>query len=248
MLHRLTLAGLTDIGCVRRRNEDSLALAPELGIAVVADGMGGHPGGDVASRTAAERTMERLREARSRGPVEHVMSEVVLSAHAAVRDRGAREPSLSGMGTTLTAFLADVVDEAWCVGHVGDSRAYLLRRGAFRQITRDDTWVQQKVESNQLTPEQARHHPWGHILTQCLGSDEPPRVQVLTGSLEAGDLFLLCTDGLVGMLDDDTLARILRARIGHPAADIESAARSLIAAAVARGGHDNVTVALVAVA
>ena len=242
----LTLAGKSDVGRVRRRNEDSFRLAPELGIAVVADGMGGHPGGDVASRIAAERALERLREPRAPGSMERAMSDVVLSAHAAVRDRGASEPALSGMGTTLTAFLADVVEEAWCIGHVGDSRAYLLRGGAFCQLTRDDTWVQRKVDADELTPAQARHHPFGHILTQCLGSDAPPVVQVLTGSLEAGDLFLLCSDGLVGMLDDEMLYEILLAHTRDPAADVESAARSLVTSARERGGFDNITVALVA--
>jgi len=244
---RLTLAGSSDIGRVRRRNEDSLALAPELGIAVVADGMGGHPGGDVASRTAAERALEGLRGAGTRGSIELAMSETVLAAHAAVLDHGAREIGLAGMGTTLTALFADVGTGAWCVGHVGDSRAYLLRRGVLRQLTRDDTWVQQKVDAEELTPAQARRHPCGHILTQCLGSDAPPRVQVLTGSLEPGDLFLLCSDGLVGMLADEELAATLRAHAGPPEADVEGAARTLVASALERGGHDNVTVALVSV-
>lgn len=245
---RLTLAGKTDIGRVRRRNEDSFGVVPELGIAVVADGMGGHPGGDVASRSAAERALERLRETSADGPTERAMADVILGAHAAVRDRGASEPALSGMGTTLTAFLADVVEEAWCIGHVGDSRAYLLRRRALSQLTRDDTWVQQKVDAGQLAPAQARHHPCGHILTQCLGSEAPPAVQVLTGPLEAGDLFLLCTDGLVGMLDDETLRGILLAHAHGPSPDVEAAARSLVGAALDRGGFDNITVALIAVA
>ena len=256
MTLRLTLAGLSDIGRIRRRNEDSLALAAESGIAVVADGMGGHPGGDVASQAASSTALEELSRLRaapatqsSEAPLHLAMSEVVLVAHAAVRDRGARDAALAGMGTTLTAFAANAEDGTWVIGHAGDSRAYLLRHGSFRQLTRDDTWVQQRVDEALLTPAQARRHPFGHILTQCLGLDDPPEPQVLTGRLQPRDLFLLCTDGLAGMLEDEVIADALRAHAhgaGHPA-DIESAARTLVAMALDRGGYDNITVALVAV-
>jgi len=252
----LTIVGMTDIGLVRRRNEDSLGLAPESGVAVVADGMGGHPGGDVASQEAAAFAVARLRELRSEAQaqggapaLDAAMAGVVLGAHGAVRRRGERQPELEGMGTTLTAFAADPEEEAWAIGHVGDSRAYLLRHGSFRQLTRDDTWVQQRVDAAELTPEQARRHPFGHILTQCLGLEETPTPQVLSGRLESGDVFLLCTDGLAGMLEDELLSDALRAHVspGDAAPDVEGAARTLLAMAKDRGGYDNISVALIAV-
>lgn len=252
----LTLTGLSDIGLIRRRNEDSFALAAESGIAVVADGMGGHPGGDVASRAASSAALEELSRLRSAPttqssapPLDLAMSRAVLMAHAAVRDRSAQDAALSGMGTTLTALAATAENGIWVIGHAGDSRAYLLRHGSFRQLTRDDTWVQQRVDAAELTPAQARRHPFGHILTQCLGLEEPPEPQVLTGCLQPGDLFLLCTDGLAGMLENEVIADALRAHTqgAARAADLEGAARALVEMARDRGGYDNITVALVAV-
>lgn len=256
MPFKLTIAGLSDLGRVRRRNEDSLGLAPECGVAVVADGMGGHPGGDVASGLAAATALDRLRlisaaqdSETSTLPLVDAMSGMVLEAHEAVLARGTTDPELSGMGTTLTAILADARHGRWSIGHVGDSRAYLLRHGSFRQLTRDDTWVQARVEESLLTPDQARRHPFGHILTQCLGLEDAPSPQILEGELQAGDLFLLCTDGLTGLLEDEVLADALRAHApkGAGADDIAAAARSLITMANGRGGRDNITAALIAV-
>ena len=253
---RLHFTGLSDIGRVRRRNEDSFALDPDLGIAIVADGMGGHPAGDVASQVACGYAAQHLRALLSASllesttpPLGRAMSEAVVGAHEAVRARSAREPGLDGMGTTLTALVADVATGDWVIGHAGDSRAYLLRHGSFRQLTRDDTWVQQRVEAEQLTPEQARRHRYGHILVQCLGLEDAPVPQVMSGSLREGDVFMLCTDGLTGALEDEILADALRAHAhgaGAPA-DIEGAARTLVATALDRGATDNVTAVLLAV-
>lgn len=253
---RLHLSGLSDIGRARTRNEDSLALDPGLGILVVADGMGGHPAGDVASRTACGYAAERLRAFLVAPTLHgttwdpgHAMSQAILGAHRAVRERSAQDPTLTGMGTTLTALVAHVPTGAWVLGHVGDSRAYLLRHGSFRQLTRDHTWAQQRVDEEQLTPEQARRHPLSHILTQCLGLDDEPSPQVLTGTLRAGDVFLLCSDGLTGVLEDELLADALRAHVGRAGEprDIEAAARTLIAKALDRSARDNLTAALLAV-
>lgn len=231
-------------------------MAPESGVAVVADGMGGHPGGDVASALAASTALDRLRLISSADetestttPLVDAMSRVVHAAHEAVWARGTEEPELSGMGTTLTALLADTRRGRWAIAHAGDSRAYLLRHGSFRQLTRDDTWVQARVDESLLTPEQARRHPFGHILTQCLGLEEAPVPQVLEGDLREGDLFLLCTDGLTGMVEDEALADTLRAYApkGAGAQEIADAARALVDMANGRGGRDNVTAALVAV-
>jgi serine/threonine protein phosphatase PrpC len=252
--HHLTFAGLSDIGRVRKRNEDSLSLQPDLGVAVVADGMGGHPGGDVASRIAADTAIRRLRallpltaDAHPEDMAEALrsaMAQSVLGAHHAVRTEGAREPALDGMGTTLTALAVDSDSGRYAVGHVGDSRAYRFRDGALLQLTRDDTWVQRRVEAAELTPDQARRHPFGHILTQCVGLEEDPEPQILLGQVADGDVYVLCTDGLMGMLEDDDLARVLARHGGDP----EGAAAELVTLAKERGGFDNITVIVVQVA
>lgn len=257
MGHRLTLAGTSDIGRVRNRNEDSFSLVPELGIAVLADGMGGHPGGDVASRIAAETTVSSLRSLLPpkglpdpEGAAEQMgraMAESVLWAHRAVRAEGASEPALEGMGTTLTAFVADADTGVYAVGHVGDSRVYRLREGRLVQLTRDDTWVQQRVDEQQLTPEQARDHPFGHMLTQCVGLPEQPDPHVLTGVVEAGDAYLLCTDGLTGMLSDAELEASLAETPSGDGPAGEAQLQRLVDLANERGGHDNITAALILV-
>lgn len=229
-------------------------MAPEQGVAVVADGMGGHPGGDVASRIAAEMAAKVLTEAAGTGraddPVTHMrtaMARSVVSAHEAIRAQGRRDPELSGMGTTLTAMIVDASAGRYVLGHVGDSRAYLFRDGRLTQLTRDDTWVQERVEASQLTPAQARRHPFGHLLTQCLGLDDPPIPHIRGGEIEEGDAYLLCTDGLVGMLEDEEMERILAGHLGSNGEphDEEAPVRALLEAANEAGGHDNITAALV---
>lgn len=241
----------TDVGRVRQRNEDSWATVPEIGLAVVADGMGGHPGGDVASREATDAVvaeLSRLRAGRGDDPLDgnlheslgEAMARCVLTGHEAVRLRGTREPGLRGMGTTLTALTVHAESGRWAVGHAGDSRAYLLRDGSLRQITRDDTWVQAQIEAGRISPEEARHHPAAHVLTQCLGLESPPEPRSTVGEVEESDRFLLCTDGLSGMVPDDEIQEALEAH-----ADPEEAARDLVERALARGGTDNVTVVVV---
>ena len=165
MPHTPSVVGLTDIGRTRTRNEDSLTLIPSLGLAVVADGMGGHPGGDVASRIAVEtaaKVFEQELESLSssdQDPPERLsaaMSRSVMRAHEEIRAQGKLDPDLDGMGTTITALAVDPDSDAYVLGHVGDSRAYLYRNGKLTQLTRDDTWVQERVDANQLTTEQAR--------------------------------------------------------------------------------------------
>lgn len=253
------VVGLSDIGKARTRNEDSLFILPDLGVAVVADGMGGHPGGDVASRIAAETAAQVLGDARESGDAEEedatlrlrtAMSRSVVAAHEAIRAHGREQPSLEGMGTTLTAMVVDADSGTYVLGHVGDSRAYLFREGRLTQLTRDDTWVQERVEAAQLTREQARRHPFGHLLTQCLGLDDPPVPHILGGTTRAGDAYLLCTDGLVGMLEDPEMERILAEHLSSNGggSDGDAPVRALLDAANEAGGHDNITAALVRIA
>jgi serine/threonine protein phosphatase PrpC len=247
----VTAAGSTDIGKIRKRNEDALMLVPGLGIAVVADGMGGHPGGDVASRVATDTSARVLSDAFGHRGSEQdfetcflpAMSRAASEAHAEIQERGRAESTLRGMGTTLTAMILDSETGRWVIGHVGDSRAYRLRLGTLEQLTRDDTWIQQQIDLKLVEPEHARQSPFAHLLTQCVGLEQAPTPQVLTGQGEPGDVFLLCTDGLTGMLDEETLTQLLdtHLREGDP---LSAATQALVDAAVEAGGRDNVTAAL----
>jgi protein phosphatase len=228
---------------VRRRNEDSFRLAPEIGLAVVADGMGGHPGGDVASDVASEAALAFLRDAAMEAEadaraVEDALARCVLHAHHAVRARARERPALEDMGTTLTVLLLDAAASRWALGHAGDSRAYLLREGTLAQVSHDDTWVQAEVEAGRIPADRLRGHPAGHILRQCVGLETPPDPHHRSGPLGAGDRFLLCSDGLTDMLTDAEI----RDALGEPVA--EAAARALVERALERGGRDNVTVVL----
>jgi len=247
------LNGLSDIGRIRRRNEDSLALKADSGVAVVADGMGGHPGGDVASELAASAAAERLSKAMKEdgaadgfvSRMRPVMEEAVRRAHGSIRERGAEEPHLDGMGTTLTAMITHPETGSWVIGHVGDSRAYRIQRDTIDQLTRDDTWIQQQIEQNpELDPARARHSPYAHLLTQCLGLEDDPTPQILDGTAEPGDSFLLCSDGLVGMLEDDSMLSILNEAFSDEGAGPDTPILRLLDAANEAGGHDNITAAL----
>ncbi|MSR21318.1 MAG: serine/threonine-protein phosphatase [Gemmatimonadetes bacterium] len=208
VLHLTSVFGMSDVGKTRTRNEDSWSLVPGLGAAVVADGMGGHPGGDLASRIAADAAVGVLREefgaeSRPGEPLHERMSAAmrrsVMSAHEAIRARAEREPELDGMGTTLTALAVDPATDLFVLGNVGDSRAYRFRAGELTRLTRDDTWVQERLDAKRLTPEQARRHPFAHLLTQCLGLEDTPKPRITEGTVQVGDAYLLCSDGLVGM-------------------------------------------------
>jgi protein phosphatase len=248
---------MTDLGKTRTRNEDSWSLVPGLGVAVVADGMGGHPGGDVASRLAAETAASVLREELGavRRPTEQAperlsaaMRRSVLAAHEAIRAQATREPALDGMGTTLTALAVDPATDLFVLGNVGDSRAYRFRAGDLTRLTRDDTWVQERIDAKQLTPEQARRHPFAHLLTQCLGLEDTPKPRITEGTVQVGDAYLLCTDGLVGMVDDAHLASIMSDTLARTGDGGEVTLRALLDAANAAGGYDNITAVLVTIA
>ena len=248
---------MSDVGKTRTRNEDSWSLLPGLGVAVVADGMGGHPGGDVASRLAADAAVGVLREefgaeSRAAEPLHERLSAAmrrsVLRAHEAIRARAEREPELDGMGTTLTAIAVDPATDLFVLGNVGDSRAYRFRAGELTRLTRDDTWVQERIDAKQLTLEQARRHPFAHLLTQCLGLEDTPMPRITEGTVQVGDAYLLCSDGLVGMIDDTQLAEILSEKLGRNCAGaIEPTLEALIRAANTAGGYDNITAVLITI-
>jgi protein phosphatase len=217
-------AGDSDPGRRRRRNEDSFVTQPPL--FAVADGMGGAQAGEVASRLAAGAVKE------SGADLEHLIQE----ANRRVHQRSLEDPNASGMGTTLT--VAAVEDELVRIGHVGDSRAYLVRDGQLEQLTEDHSLVAELMRSGKLSAEEAVSHPQRSVITRALGTD--PDVDVDTFAVEprAGDLFLLCSDGLTTMVDDQTILSVVEER----RADLDKLVRSLIKAANKGGGEDNITV------
>jgi serine/threonine protein phosphatase PrpC len=234
---KLVAAGITDVGRVRAGapNEDGfLDEARRLGLVAVADGMGGHRAGEVASATA----LEALRAAMAAG---QPLRDAIEGANDAVLEKSVTDHELRGMGTTLTAGTLGT-DGNLLVGHVGDSRAYLVRDGELTQITNDHSLVEEMVRGGELTPEQAESHPRRSIITRALGIDPEVEVDVYPLELRPGDRLLLCSDGLTTMLRGDEIAEILEGE-PHP----ERAAQLLVDAANAAGGEDNVTAVVVEV-
>jgi len=243
---RIEAHGASDTGRVRTRNEDSILVLPDAALFAVADGMGGHAAGDIASALAIATLEEAAGGAPAAGlPIEARLPALIEATHGANRAilaEAGRDPERSGMGTTMTALAVSVAEAAWAIAHVGDSRAYLLRDGRLEQLTTDHTWVQREVEEGRLTPSRARTHPWSNMLTHALGVADEERVDALTGELRVGDLFLLCTDGLTCMLEDGDVERLL-----DSGGSLAARADALIGAALDAGGIDNVTVVLVRV-
>jgi protein phosphatase len=237
--------GASAVGRRRRGNEDSYRVDAPRGIFRVADGMGGHAAGEVASDLAASTVSETLAEAVDAGAggdaLLAIMRESFHAAHEAIVHCCSDDASTRGMGTTLTVA---VVDPAGVLhaGHIGDSRLYLLRGGALEQLTADHTWVQREADAGRLAPEAAHDHPLSHILTRVLSEDVDPEPDLLSVPLAPGDVLLLCSDGLYNMLSDQAIARLLSSDSSLPAV-----AETLVGAANRAGGVDNVTVIAVRV-
>jgi serine/threonine protein phosphatase PrpC len=230
---KLVAAGVTDVGRVRGTNDDGfLDHADRLGLVAVADGMGGHRAGDVASATA----LEALRAAVANG---QSLRDAIEGANEAVLEKSVSDQELHGMGTTLTAGMLGT-DGYLTVGHVGDSRAYLVRDGQLSQITNDHSLVEEMVRGGELTPEQAEVHPRRSIITRALGIDPEVEVDEYPIELRPGDRILFCSDGLTTMVRPDEIASILSRE--H---DPKRAAQLLVDAANAAGGEDNITAVIV---
>ena len=236
-------AGMTDRGRRRARNEDALLLRPQARIYAVADGMGGHAAGNVASRIA----IDVLATAFHRPPSPRIGAATLArrllgvfdDANHAILEHASENRECAGMGTTLTA-LAPLAGADQCViAHVGDSRAYRLRDGALQQLTRDHTWVQQQVDAGMLTSAEARNHPLSSVLSRVLGTAAVGPADTLVVDAAPGDVFLLCSDGLTTMLEDADVLTLIDGRV-----PLEQRARGLIDTANQRGGLDNITVVL----
>lgn len=227
-------AGVSDTGRRRLRNEDAFICEPPL--FAVADGMGGARAGEVAARLAAG----ALEEAGVETKGEQGVTAMIVEANRRIWERALADPATTGMGTTVTAALVDTDAGTVAIGHVGDSRAYLLRAGSLRQLTTDHSLVAELVSSGVLTPEEAERHPQRSAITRALGTEPAVDVEVLTIVGEPGDLYLICSDGLPTMLTDRAVEVALETAERDPA----MAAEALVAAANKRGGEDNITVVL----
>ena len=234
--------GATDIGRVRSVNQDSVVVligddAP-LGEALiaVADGMGGHAAGEVASRRSLELLVESLKSASA--PDERAMRDAFAQANAGVFREASQNPEYRGMGTTLVAGLLTGGD--LIIGNVGDSRMYLHRNGELSRVTQDHSWVGEMVAAGALTEEQAANHPRRNVLTRALGVSASVKADLARLPLLRGDRLTLCSDGLHGMVDDKTIERV----VGGKSLNLKKAAGELIDLANRAGGTDNITVAL----
>jgi protein phosphatase len=238
----LTCAGRTDVGIIRSGNEDNYLMIPDRGVFVVADGMGGHAAGEVASEMAVRFTTRELGTLGGLDDeqVAERMRSAIRAANTAIFERTLTEHDKRGMGTTVTALV--VYGARFLVGQVGDSRAYLLRDGKLVQITKDHSYVQEQVDAGYLTPEQARTHPYSNVITRCVGASQDVLPDIYVGAVRAADLFLLASDGLTGMLEDYQLAEIVRGD-----AVPQRLVDELVAAANRHGGLDNITAILVRV-
>ena len=237
-LERMATA-LSHTGRVRRTNQDAWSYTLEAGLFVVCDGMGGAAGGEVASQTAVEAFVEHLvaipQDARTTRGIAHA----VAAANRRVQARAAHERSLHGMGTTLVA-LVSCGEHAVAIAHVGDSRCYRWREGALTCLTEDHSLIAEQIRMGVLTVEQAAQSPMRNVITRAVGTKRSVEPEVQRLPVQAGDLFLLCSDGLTRELPDDAIAVLLSRSIS-----LEERTRSLIDASLRAGGRDNVTVVLV---
>lgn len=229
----LALAVRTSIGKVRKSNQDALIAAPELRLWGVADGMGGHNGGETASTGARDGLLEQLS---GKSPEQGALRTAIGAVNRSLFLRQKEDETLSGMGTTLTVLW--VSDKCVYLGHVGDSRAYRLRDGELKQMTEDHSVVAELLRSGMLTPEQAANHPMRNVITRAVGTEDGIEIDLMCEERRPGDVWLVCSDGLHGMVADEKMAEIIKNN------KLEKAADKLIAAALDAGGRDNVSLVL----
>lgn len=224
-------AGASDTGRKRRRNEDAYVVAPPL--FAVADGMGGAQAGEIASKLAAT-VLEDTDSGALSGP-ERVAS-LIQEANRRVHERSSTDPATSGMGTTMTVALVE--SDGVVIGHVGDSRAYLVRDGAIEQITEDHSLVNELLKTGRLSSDEADTHPQRSVITRAVGTDPDVDVDSFTVDAHAGDVFLLCSDGLTDMVTDEEIL----AGVEENRGDLKRMTKALVSAANRGGGEDNITV------
>ncbi|HEV7487134.1 MAG TPA: Stp1/IreP family PP2C-type Ser/Thr phosphatase [Thermoanaerobaculia bacterium] len=243
--------GLTDVGRQRQHNEDTFLVADEAQLFLVADGMGGHAAGEIASRIAVDSISEFIVHTKEDdGTWPHAYDEhytrttnrlmaALRMANTRVLEAMRKDAKLRGMGTTVVACMAD--DGKISVAHVGDSRAYMIRGGKISRITNDHSWVYEQVQAGMLTEAEAEKHPLRNVITRALGGALAVNPDASEIESRPGDIYLLCSDGLTGMVPEEEILKL----VTENADDLEKACKELIDTANARGGLDNVTAILV---
>jgi protein phosphatase len=232
--------GLTDPGLLRSVNQDAYHIDPSGRFFIVADGMGGHAGGQEASRIATRAIQQYLDDHwNSPESSNSLLESALLKANQAILQDQTAHPERSDMGTTVVVVIFRG-EQPWCA-HIGDSRLYRLRGAKLEQLTEDHTWVARAMKLGELTPDQARIHPWRHILSKCLGREDVRQIDVQPLDLQPSDRLLLCSDGLTEELSDQLIASHLKSIRA-----CDKAALALVNAAKDRGGRDNITVVIVA--
>jgi serine/threonine protein phosphatase PrpC len=248
--HRVRFAGKTDIGLVRAHNEDSLLVPKEMALAVVSDGMGGHAAGDVASRITVETIDRFYRDTARSGPqtwpfklpsleVEKQRMNVAIQlANSNIFETAAADGSKKGMGCTVDAIY--FCQGRFFIGHVGDSRVYRIRDGRIQMLTEDHSLLNDYLRMKELSGDEGFHFPQKNVVVRAIGLAEQVHVDVIADAFKTGDLFLMCSDGLCGMLDDKVMLEIATARDS-----LDSGCNELVKAANDAGGNDNITAILI---
>lgn len=237
----MRVGSLTDIGKVREINQDCFSVETERGVYIVADGMGGHAAGEKASQTAVEIITERLGDgvaAASNGQLLDAIQTAIQDANREIINASMEDASMRGMGTTATVIVTR--GNQIYVGHVGDSRAYLIRNRRIDQITDDHSIVAQLVRARAITPQEAARHPYRNVITRCLGMQADVEADTQQRELKQGDRLLICSDGLSGLVSDDEMLQYVVS-----STDPQQTCQELVNLALERGGSDNITVVLI---
>ncbi len=238
--------GQTDIGRKRKTNQDSIYLNPEKNLFIVADGMGGHNGGDTASKLAVNLIPEYVVKNPDQG-ANALLSEAILFANNSIREKGNSDPKLEGMGTTVVSMLFK--SSSLMIGNVGDSRGYLIAKNKIYQLTRDHSMIQEKIALGVYTREQGAKDPHKNVLVRTVGFEEKLDVDIFTYKVCKNDLFLMCSDGLHGKVSESDIIHIINKNIPDPSTGtqeiLNKTVKELIDQANANGGQDNISIVLI---
>jgi PPM family protein phosphatase len=247
---RVRFSGATDVGRSRKNNQDAIHLPTDTRIGIVADGMGGHSAGEIASRIAVETVADHYQRTAHEQPLTwpykvdrdaradiNRMTTSIMLANLEIYERAQRDPECKGMGTTVDA--VSFLDDTLIIGHVGDSRVYLLRDGKLAQLTEDHSLINDYIKMKRVTAEEAENWPHKNVIVRALGMKDTVQVDIVQQTPRVGDCYLLCSDGLSGMLTDAQIAHMMQSET-----DLDRAVDLLIAGANEEGGNDNISVVL----